>query len=52
LKEKKPQTDGYEYNLFEIQRTHIKAKYKLPVGKQKIEIEIYVERKPAGSRRC
>jgi hypothetical protein len=40
---------SYEYNLFEIQRTHIKAKSKLPVGKAKIEVETaYVERKPAG----
>jgi arylsulfatase len=40
---------SYEYNLFEIQRTHIKAKGKLPTGKAKIEVEtIYVERKPAG----
>jgi hypothetical protein len=29
----------YEYNLFEIQRTHIKAKDKLPTGKVKIEVE-------------
>ncbi len=40
---------SYEYNLFEIQRTHIKAKGKLPAGKTKIEVETrYVERKPAG----
>jgi len=40
---------SYEYNLFEIQRTHIKAKGKLPVGKAKIEVETtYVERKPTG----
>jgi arylsulfatase A-like enzyme len=40
---------SYEYNLFEIQRTHIKAKSKLPTGKVKIEVETsYVERKPAG----
>jgi arylsulfatase A-like enzyme len=40
---------SYEYNLFEIQRTHIKAKSKLPTGKAKIEVETrYVERKPAG----
>ena len=40
---------SYEYNLFEIQRTHIKAKGKLPAGKAKIEVETsYVERKPAG----
>jgi arylsulfatase A-like enzyme len=29
----------YEYNLFEIQRTHIKATDKLPTGKVKIEVE-------------
>jgi arylsulfatase len=29
----------YEYNLFEIERTRIKAKDKLPAGKVKIEIE-------------
>jgi arylsulfatase len=29
----------YEYNLFEINRTHIKAKEKLPAGKVKIEVE-------------
>ena len=40
---------SYEYNLFEITRTHIKAKDKLPVGKVKIEVETsYIERKPAG----
>ena len=40
---------SYEYNLFEIQRTLIKAKDKLPTGKVKIEVETsYVERKPAG----
>ncbi len=40
---------SYEYNLFEIQRTHIKAKDKLPTGKLKIEVETsYVEPKPAG----
>ena len=40
---------SYEYNLFEIQRTHIKAKEKLPAGKVKIEVETnYIERKPAG----
>jgi arylsulfatase A-like enzyme len=42
-------TLSYEYNLFEIQRTHIRAKEKLPTGKMKIEVETsYVERKPAG----
>jgi len=40
---------SYEYNLFEIQRTHIKAKGRLPTGKMKIAVETsYVERKPAG----
>jgi arylsulfatase A-like enzyme len=40
---------SYEYNLFEIQRTHIKAKDKLPSGKVKIEVATtYVEPKPAG----
>ena len=29
----------YEYNLFEIQRTKIRAKEKLPAGKVKIEVE-------------
>jgi arylsulfatase A-like enzyme len=29
----------YEYNLFEISRTHIKSESKLPAGKVKIEIE-------------
>jgi len=39
----------YEYNLFAIQRTHIKAEGKLPTGKAKIEVETsYIERKPAG----
>jgi arylsulfatase A-like enzyme len=40
---------SYEYNLFEIHRTHIKDKGKLPAGKHKIEVETtYVEHKPAG----
>ena len=40
---------SYEYNLFEIQRTNIKARDKLPTGKAKIEVDTsYVERKPAG----
>ena len=39
----------YEYNLFEVMRTNIKAKEKLPTGKVKIEVETsYVEPKPAG----
>jgi hypothetical protein len=40
---------SYEYNLFEIQRTHIKAKGKLPTGEAKIEVETtYVDPKPTG----
>ena len=40
---------SYEYNLFEIQRTKIAARDKLPGGKVKIEVETtYVERRPAG----
>ncbi|WP_218932805.1 arylsulfatase [Roseimaritima multifibrata] len=40
---------SYEYNLFEIQRTHIRAKGKLAAGKHKIEVKTtYVEPKPAG----
>ena len=39
----------YEYNLFIIQRTKIRAKEKLPVGKVKIEVETaYVVPKPGG----
>jgi arylsulfatase A-like enzyme len=39
----------YEYNLFLIQRTKIRAKQKLPVGKVKIEVETaYVVPKPGG----
>jgi arylsulfatase A-like enzyme len=39
----------YEYNLFIIQRTKIRAKQKLPVGKVKIEVETaYVVPKPGG----
>ena len=39
----------YEYNLFIIMRTKIRAKEKLPVGKAKIEVEtVYVEPKPGG----
>jgi arylsulfatase len=42
-------TLAYEYNLFEIQRTQIKAKDKLPTGKAKIEVETrYAVKKPAG----
>ena len=41
---------SYEYNLFELQRTHIRAKEKLAPGKAKIEVETsYVEPKPAGA---
>ncbi|MGC4013453.1 MAG: arylsulfatase [Luteolibacter sp.] len=40
---------SYEYNLFEIQRTHIRAKTKLPAGKATIEVTTrYQEKKPAG----
>jgi len=40
---------AYEYNLFEIQRTQIKASSKLPKGKHRIEVVTkYAERKPAG----
>jgi hypothetical protein len=39
----------YEYNLFIIQRTKIRAKQKLPIGKVKIEVETaYVVPKPGG----
>jgi arylsulfatase A-like enzyme len=39
----------YEYNLFIIMRTKIRATQKLPVGKTRIEIEtVYVEPKPGG----
>jgi len=40
---------GYEYNLFEIQRTQIKAKGQLPTGKVKIEVATkYAVKRPAG----
>jgi len=40
---------SYDYNLFEIQRTQIKAKDKLPLGKVKIEVETrYAVKKFAG----
>ena len=40
----------YEYNLFIIMRTKIRATQKLPAGKAKIEVEtVYVEPKPARS---
>ena len=39
----------YEYNLFIIQRTKIRARKKLPTGKVKIEIETrYVAPRPGG----
>src|SRR6185295_15882762 len=42
-------TLSYEYNLFELARTHIRAKTKLRAGKAKIEVETtYVTPKPAG----
>ncbi len=45
----KDATLSYEYNLFEIMRTYIKAKDKLPAGKVKIQVETsYIERKAAG----
>ncbi|WP_245944081.1 arylsulfatase [Acuticoccus kandeliae] len=40
---------SYEYNLFEVQRTHIRATEPLPAGKVTIEAETrYLERRPAG----
>jgi arylsulfatase A-like enzyme len=42
----------YEYNLFILMRTKIRATQKLPVGKAKIEVEtVYAEPKPAGPLR-
>jgi len=42
----------YEYNLFLIMRTKIRATEQLPVGKARIEVEtVYVEPKPAGPLR-
>jgi hypothetical protein len=39
----------YEYNLFIIQRTKIRAKQKLPIGKVKIEVEtMYAVPRPGG----
>jgi len=39
----------YEYNLFIIERTKIRATDKLPIGRVKIEVETsYIETKPAG----
>lgn len=40
---------SYEYNLFEIQRTQIKATEKLPVGKVKIEVESRLAAPKAGA---
>ena len=41
---------SYEYNLFEIQRTRIKATSRLPRGKVRIEVVTTpVDRKPAGA---
>jgi hypothetical protein len=40
---------SYEYNMFEIQRTQIKAKGVLPIGKVKVEVETrYAVKRPAG----
>jgi hypothetical protein len=40
----------YEYNLFIIQRTKIRAMQKLPIGKVKIEVETaYLVPKPTGA---
>jgi arylsulfatase len=40
---------AYEYNLFEIQRTSIKAQAKLPTGRVKIEVETtYAVKQAAG----
>ena len=42
----------YEYNLFLIMRTKMRATQKLPTGKVRIEVEtVYVEPKPAGPLR-
>jgi arylsulfatase A-like enzyme len=39
----------YEYNLFIIQRTKIRAQEKLPAGRAKIEVETtYIEPRPGG----
>ncbi len=40
---------NYEFNLFEIQRTKIKSKEKLPKGKIKIEVESKLVDKIGGS---
>jgi arylsulfatase A-like enzyme len=40
---------SYEYNLFEINRTHIRATDKLPTGHVKIEVDTsYAVKRPAG----
>jgi arylsulfatase A-like enzyme len=39
----------YEYNLFEIERTHIKSQGKLPAGKAKIEVETRLVHQGPGS---
>ncbi len=40
---------SYEYNLFEIHRTHIRSSSSLPKGKAKIEVTTtYIEKRPAG----
>ncbi len=42
----------YEYNLFLIMRTKIRATQKLPLGKTRIEVEtVYVEPRPGGPLR-
>ncbi len=42
----------YEYNMFLIMRTKIRATEKLPIGKARIEVEtVYVEPKPGGPLR-
>ena len=38
----------YEFNLFEVQRTKIKAKDKLPTGKVKVEVESKLAAKIGG----
>ena len=40
----------YEYNLFEIQRTKIRAREKLPTGKVKIEVETSLVARSATTR--
>jgi arylsulfatase len=39
---------NYEFNLFEIQRTKIKSKQKLPVGKARVEVESKLAAKIGG----